>query len=142
MLTLHSHDGLVLNIMKIMNQIIAIVLFLGLSSSQAEEEIRSYQGFLVLAPEVDTFTPCGSKEPLWLDLPKGAWEPLAKQYKKLAKKPYEGTYAVLIGKTGPKLDCGFCENYTGSFKVIKIVEHRIAKSTDCKMSNEPLEEMQ
>jgi hypothetical protein len=106
--------------------------------SHAEESEKTYEGFLILAPEVDTFTPCGSKDSLWLDLPDGTWEPLAKQYRKLVKEAYEGTYAVLIGKPGPKLDCGFCENYPGSFKVVKVLEHRRAKATDCKMPNKPL----
>ena len=96
------------------------------------EEVKTYEGFLVIAPEVEIFRPCGTKAELWLDYELTSREPMASRHGELITKPYEETYTVLLGSLGQKLDCGFCENYEGSFKVAKVLEHRRSTSSECK----------
>lgn len=118
--------------MKTKIPLFTFALIAAASSLAAGSEPKTYTGFLVIAPEVEVFQPCGSKTELWLDYDLITREPIARKYSELAKRPYEKTFAILSGVPGPKLDCGFCENYPGSFKVLKVLEHRHAKSTDCK----------
>ena len=101
------------------------------SHTVSASEKDTYRGFLVVAPEVETFQPCGSTSPLWLDIDLSSRAPVERRYRELITRPYEKTFAVLVGSPGPKLDCGFCENYEGSFKVQKILEHRRATQTEC-----------
>ena len=109
---------------------IFVLLFAPLLSSASGDQ-DTFKGFLVIAPEVEVFRPCGSESSLWLDFDLSPREPIAQKYLDLATTPYEETFAVLIGKPGPKLDCGFCEAYSGSFKVHQVLEHRRAVPTDC-----------
>ena len=118
--------------MKTNIQILTFVLVATVSLVSKGSEPKTYEGFLVIAPEVEVFQPCGSKAELWLDYDQKTREPMAKKYRELAKKPYEATFAVLSGYPGPKLDCGFCENFEGSFKVLKVIEQRRVRSADCR----------
>jgi hypothetical protein len=93
---------------------------------------KPFKGHLVIDPEVEVFTPCGSKTELWLDYDSKTRAPLAAQHWKLRKKPYDSSFAIVKGIVGPKLDCGFCESYEGSFKVIEVQEHRASTPQDCK----------
>lgn len=102
------------------------------SSNVLAGEVKTYEGFLIIAPEVEIFRPCGSKTEFWLDYEVTTRESMTKRYRELTTRPYEETYAVLVGSLEPKLDCGFCENYEGSFKVTKVLEHRRATSSECK----------
>jgi hypothetical protein len=112
---------------------IFVVALLYHSHGIAVEEPKTYKGFLVIAPEAESFRPCGSATYLWLDYElESTRHPIAKRYRELATTPYEETYAVLIGTIGPKLDCGFCDSYEGSFEVKKAVEQRRVTSQVCK----------
>jgi hypothetical protein len=111
--------------------ILALTL-LAASFNVTAAELKTYDGFLVIGPEVEVFRPCGSKTYLWLDYDPTTSEPMMKRYRELATKPYEETYAVLVGSIGPKLDCGFCDHYDGSFRVAKFLEQRRATTTVCK----------
>lgn len=95
------------------------------------EATKAHRGHLSIWPEVEIFTPCGSDKALWLDYDKETRQPLASRHWELQKEPYGTTFAVLRGEVGPKLDCGFCENYEGSFKVLGVDEHRASGPNDC-----------
>lgn len=110
---------------------IVAIMFSFLSLSLWASESKIYKGYLVIAPEVEVFQPCNSKNALWLDYDSGVRSKLFGKYMGLRRKPYEKTYAVLRGNTGPKLDCAFCEDYPGSFKVETVIEHRRVKKGDC-----------
>jgi hypothetical protein len=92
---------------------------------------KPFQGHLSIWPEAEVFTPCGSNEPLWLDYDTKTREPMAKQHWELQKTPYGTTFAVIEGEVGPTLDCGFCEEYKGSFKVHRMLEQRMSGPRDC-----------
>lgn len=111
---------------------ILVFTLLAASFNAMAAEVKTYEGFLVIAPEVEVFRPCGSKTDLWLDYDLATREPMTKRYRELITKPYEETYVVLLGSIGPKLDCGFCDHYEGSFKVTKVLEHRRATGSVCK----------
>ncbi len=101
------------------------------SSACGDESSQLFGGYLVIAPEVETFRPCGASEPLWLDYTPEIRKVLYARHEALRSKPYDETYAELRGTPGPPLDCGFCEEYSGSFKVAGVVEHRARVATDC-----------
>jgi len=109
--------------------LITMVMAVATVSSKADE--GTYRGFLVIAPEVEVFEPCGSDEPLWLDYTPELRKVLFERYEELRTQPYEETYVELRGVPGPQLDCAFCEEYSGSFKVEAVVEQRARQPTDC-----------
>ena len=108
------------------------LILAALLSSCATPSAKTYRGHISIWPEVEVFTPCESGVALWLDYDTQTREPLAKQHQELQKKPYGTTFVVLKGEVGPKLDCGFCKAYEGSFKVLGLEEHRATSSSDCK----------
>ena len=118
--------------MKTGFQLLPVVLLVLTAAADSKQQAQIYRGFLVIAPEVEVFTPCGTEAPLWLDYTTEMRRVLFERYEQLRTEPYEQTYAELRGVPGPQLDCAFCEEYSGSFKVDAVVEHRARKSTDCK----------
>lgn len=114
-----------------MKRISIFAAFLILPVTLWASESKIYKGYIVIDPEVEIFQPCGSKKMLWLDYDSAMRSKLWVKYMGLKRKPYEETYAVLRGKPGPKLDCAFCEDYSGSFKVEAVIEHRRVKKGDC-----------
>jgi len=92
----------------------------------------TYRGYIVLGPEVETFRICGSSNPLWLDASPALWKTLRAGYDSLRATPYQPVYAILRGHPGPKLDCGFCEEYPGSFRVEAVVALKSAQPQTCK----------
>jgi hypothetical protein len=112
---------------------IATVLLIAAGAiGAAEPRGKLYRGHLVIAPEVEVFRPCGSKKPLWLDYSSEMRAPMFRRYMELRKEPYEETYAVLRGTLGPRLDCGFCEHFQGSFKVLEVIEQRRDGPANCR----------
>jgi len=103
-----------------------------LISGYASAQPGRFQGHLSIWPESEVFIPCNSKKALWLDYDNKTREPLAKKHWELQPVPYGSTFAILEGAIGPQLDCGFCEDFEGSFKIIRVLEHRAATSEDCK----------
>jgi hypothetical protein len=89
------------------------------------------RGFVVMAPEVETFQPCGASEPLWVDGDPALLSHLRLRYRELARKPYERTFAVVEGAAGPQLDCGFCVEYAGSFRIDRVLSHGQTSEADC-----------
>ena len=89
-------------------------------------------GYIVMAPEVHTFEPCGAPDPLWVDGEPEVLVELRMRYQELAKQPYERTFAVLEGRAGGPLDCGFCEDYEGSFRIERVALHRRVEEGDCR----------
>ena len=90
-----------------------------------------WRGHLVIAPEVETFQPCGAAEPFWLDVPLKTRDEIYAKHVSFTKEPYGRSFAIVRGDIGPKLDCGFCEEYPGSFKLVQLIEHRSASAVDC-----------
>ena len=101
------------------------------SGSPATQHGSIHAGHLSIWPEVETFTPCGTEEPLWLDYDDQTREPLAREHWKLQKTPYGTTFARLEGAVGPQLDCEFCKDFKGSFNVVRVLEHRASGADDC-----------
>jgi putative lipoprotein len=108
-----------------------ILSFAVTSCSVPHTQATQYRGIIVLGPEVETFTPCGSREPLWLDGPEELLRELQARYQQQATSPYQGMFAALEGDVRPKLDCGFCKDYEGSFRVRKVAEFRVFREGDC-----------
>ena len=101
-------------------------------ATAADSGVATYRGFVVLGPEVETFRICGSRDPLWLDARPALWKTLRSSYDSLRTAPYQEVYAVLRGSPGPKLRCGFCEEYPGSFRVEAIVALNSVRPRTCK----------
>ena len=108
-----------------------MTLLLALAAPCYAEGAKAYRGHLVIAPEVEIFRPCGAKDDLWLDYDHSAGETLASTHRSLVKDAYGESFVVLLGTPGPKLNCGFCEAYKGSFKIERVVEHRASSVDDC-----------
>ena len=111
--------------------LLAIVAIVGCACAAPEGE-STYRGYLVIDPEVETFRPCDSDAPLWLDYTSEVRAPLFARYQELKTRPYDEVYVEFKGVPGPPLDCGFCEDYTGSFKVAKTLQIRQGKVSACK----------
>jgi hypothetical protein len=88
-------------------------------------------GELVMAPEVETFQPCGTTKPLWITGDGALLRGLREAHLKGASDVYAPTIATLVGMAGPKLDCGFCEDYEGSFRVERVISHRTDRKSTC-----------
>jgi hypothetical protein len=108
---------------------LAVVLATTFGCAGSKTDI--HRGFLVIGAEVETFTLCGTDAPLWLDYSPALRKVLFEGYQLLRTAPYDLTYAELRGVPGPKLDCGFCEDYSGSFKVDEVVLQRARSPADC-----------
>ena len=94
--------------------------------------VAIYRGYVVLGPEVETFRLCGSPEARWLDGRADLLKQMRSTYQSLRATPYQEIYAVLRGRLGPRLDCGFCEGYSGSFKVETVIELKKFSPRQCK----------
>jgi hypothetical protein len=89
-------------------------------------------GHVVFGVEVFTFTPCGTQEPLWIHGPRSVTDVLKQRQYELTSDVYEPYYAILRGSVGPQLDCGFCEDYEGSFEAKRVIFTRQAQEEDCR----------
>jgi hypothetical protein len=101
------------------------------SADAAPQGESTYRGYFIIESEVEAFRPCNSKVPLWLDYTSEVRAPLYARYQELKARPYEEIYVVFRGVPGPPLDCAFCEEFKGSFKVVKAIEIRRGKVSDC-----------
>jgi len=113
-------------------RVASVLLIAACVAAAAEPTAKVYKGHLVIAPEAEVFRPCGSNEPLWLDYTKAVRASLFGRYIELRKKPYAETFVVLRGIPGPQLDCGYCEHFKGSFKVLEAIEQRASGPAECK----------
>ena len=120
-----------LGVMNVHANLVALCAVLAFASGCAKSQTDAYQGFLVIAPEVEIFTLCGTDSPLWLDYSPALRDILFERYEQLRLTPYDQTYAELRGVPGPKLACGFCEDYSGSFRVDAVVVQRAKNPSDC-----------
>lgn len=102
------------------------------ASVHSETVADIFQGHLVIGHEVEVFRPCGSDTPLWLDYTSEIRGLLSARYEKLTTRPYQETYVVLRGQPGPRLNCGFCEDFEGSFMVSEVLEHHADGPTECR----------
>src|SRR4029453_2960053 len=97
----------------------------------ADERPPTTSGWLVMAPEVETFQPCAAAEPLWVEGDPALLKAMRAQYEQIFRSPYERMFAVVEGKPGPKLDCGFCAAYPGSFHIDRLISQRRREKGDC-----------
>ncbi|WP_417792596.1 COG3650 family protein [Stutzerimonas xanthomarina] len=74
------------------------------------------RGQVVLGHQVRSFTPCGSQQQLWLDLP----EELSQQAMALNQSPYQIMYGEMIGYLAPPSQTGYNGDYTARFVVQQI----------------------
>lgn len=99
-------------------------LMVSAATACAQSDDEAVTGELTMAPEVETFKPCGTDEPLWLDGDPELLGKLRAEYRERAEAPYSPILPTLVGRRGPVLDCGFCEDYYGSFQVERVVSHK------------------
>lgn len=111
--------------------VVMVVIGCAATSRKPVPAPTSVPGHVVLGPEVEAFRPCGSTDELWIVGDSEALAALRSGYRALAQHPYQQTFVELVGMVGPTLDCGFCENYPGSFDVQSVVIQRRADPSDC-----------
>ncbi len=79
-------------------------------------------GHYVWGAEVNVFSPCGSDLEYWVEAEPPVLRALREQYTAFGLPPYQVVFVAVRGEIGPVLDCGFCVEYDGSFKVEELVE--------------------
>jgi putative lipoprotein len=88
-------------------------------------------GHYVWGGEVNVFTPCGSAQDYWVTADPEVLRVLRAQYTSFQLPPYAPVFAELRGTVGPVLDCGFCQEYDGSFEVTELVRMSSLEAGDC-----------
>lgn len=74
------------------------------------------RGEVVVGHEVRSFTPCGSNQQYWLDLPLE----VTKQAQALSRSPYQALYGEMIGYLIPPSQTGFNADYMARFVVQQV----------------------
>ncbi|MDN3615523.1 COG3650 family protein [Vibrio gallaecicus] len=74
------------------------------------------RGQVVVGHETRTFTPCGSQQQYWLDLPKGALQ----QALALPSRPYQTMYGEMIGHLSVPSQTGYNADFTARFVVEQV----------------------
>jgi hypothetical protein len=88
-------------------------------------------GHYIWGAEVNVFSPCGSDQEYWVDAAPDIVLALRERYMAFDLPPYTAVFVSLSGEVGPVLDCGFCEEYDGSFKVTEIIEMESPGPEEC-----------
>lgn len=88
-------------------------------------------GHLVMAPRMQVFIACQAEEPLWVVADDALRERLEARYVELVDEPGEEAFARVRGSVGPALDCEWCSDFPGSFRLDEVLEYREASSKDC-----------
>lgn len=88
-------------------------------------------GHYVWGAEVNVFSPCGSGLEYWVDAAPPILHTLREQYAALGLPPYQAVFIEVRGEIGPVLDCGFCEDYDGSFQVEELIQMRSPGPEEC-----------
>lgn len=110
-------------------KIIVPVLFKEFSGEGSSGE---FKGYLVIGHEIREFTPCGSKEALWLAGDSPALTKAKDAYAKAtpSAKPYAEVFVVLLGSlVDPPLD-GFGADYETAFSVQDVLLVDAGKSCE------------
>lgn len=94
----------------------------GLASSPAGAVLlQKISGWLVLGHEVRSFQPCGDARPLWVTGGTGALQRVYRQALSDAA-PYTPWYVTLAGFRLAQPAGGFGADYSGSFRVVELVD--------------------
>jgi hypothetical protein len=91
----------------------------------------SIRGQYIWGAEVNVFRPCDSDLEYWVVADPETMFSLRDQYVAFDLPPYEAVVAEVRGEFGPVLDCGFCEQYDGSFRMTEILAVESPGSEDC-----------
>lgn len=89
-------------------------------------------GYLVMAPRMQVFIACQAQEPLWVVADDALRERLESRYAELVDEPGEEAFARVRGTRGPALDCQWCRDFPGSFRLEEVLEYREAGAGDCR----------
>ena len=89
-------------------------------------------GYLVMAPRMQVFIACQAQEPLWVVADDALRERLESRYAELVDVPGEEAFARVRGTSGPALDCQWCRDFPGSFRLEEVLEYREAGAGDCR----------
>lgn len=91
------------------------------------------RGQVVLGHQVRSFTPCGSQEQMWIDLP----DDLAHQAMALNQSPYQIMYGEMIGYLAPPSESGHHGDYSARF-VVQHINRLSAENPDrCDLAPSP-----
>lgn len=101
-------------------------------SPPAPSDPTTAAGHLVMAPRMQVFIPCQAEEPLWVVADDALRERLESRYSELVDEPGEEAFARVRGVAGPALDCQWCQDFPGSFRVDEVFEYREASEADCR----------
>ncbi|HLV17678.1 MAG TPA: hypothetical protein VKY70_09440 [Pseudomonas sp.] len=104
----------------------------GCAATPPQESGGSLAGHLVMAPRMQVFVPCHAQEPLWVVVDDALREQLFTRYAELVDEPGEEAFAQVRGTVGPALDCQWCRDFPGSFRLEAVLEYREASATDCR----------
>ena len=85
-----------------------------------------------MAPRMHVFIPCEAEEPLWVVAEDALRERLETRYAELVDEPGDEAFARVRGTVGPALDCNWCRDFPGSFRLDEVLEYREAGTTDCR----------
>ena len=88
------------------------------------------RGTLTLGKETKSFTPCGSNQQYWVDIPKDAY----RQAVELGNTPYQPMYAELIGHIEASSAQGFESGYPAIFVVSNINMITTNESPKCQQA--------
>lgn len=88
-------------------------------------------GTYVWGAEVNVFSPCGSDLEYWVAGEPRIIQALQDRYAALGLAPYQVVFVEVRGEVGPVLDCAFCEEYDGSFKVEELIEMNSPVPEEC-----------
>ncbi len=80
---------------------------------------------------MNVFSPCGSDLEYWVDGAATVMQALREQYTAFGLAPYKVVFVEVRGEAGPVLDCGFCEEYDGSFKVDELIQMSSPGPEEC-----------
>lgn len=91
------------------------------------------RGQVVLGHQVRSFTPCGSQQQMWLDLP----DDLASQAMALSQSPYQIMYGEMIGYLAPPSESGYNGDYAARL-VVQQINRLSAENPDrCDLAASP-----
>ncbi|MGC9421297.1 COG3650 family protein [Vibrio sp.] len=91
------------------------------------------RGEVVIGPEVRSFTPCGSNQQYWLELP----PELSVPAQKLNQSPYQILYGEMIGYLVPPSQTGFNADYLARFVVQQINQLSAENTQRCQHPTNP-----
>lgn len=103
--------------------IVPLLLASACYAQQPDEVVSDMaSGHYIWGAEVNVFSPCGSDQEHWVDADPEIVLALRDQYMAFQLPPYVAVFAKVRGEVGPVLDCGFCGDYDGSFRITEVIE--------------------